>query len=445
MNCYFLFSVLIFGLGQCIPLTASEHEGVFYYVAPTQSLKSCPVNSSCPSGQQCHTMNYLVEHSSEYFSPDHVNLTLIFMCGVHNYTKNLTLHSLHSFIMKGATEFTENAIINLFLSVKNQFGAQFSKPSCTVIQFFNVSYVTISTLTLTCLSMTFERGLITIKNSKLYGYADVKEILSSININGRHSQAFLDNCTFKKNCFIVGNLSANITVSNSIFQSYRHEIGSIIVAYSSVITLTGYVNFTDSVTGIHRLQYSSGTAMFLRTTRKDLRSSLDIMADATVHFVNLNSSNCGAAVYAENGKINMGANATLIFKYNNALMGGAVLLSNETMNVSTGSRVIFAHNSASGTGGAVFLSNTVMDVKPNASMNFSYNNAANGGAVALYSDSTFNLDSSSVLFYNNTAVLLGGAMHIQVGIFYISNHSNVTFIMNFAQLQGGVIGIILAE
>ena len=437
--CFLLSFILVFGLGQCIPRTVSEHESKFYYVAPTQSLKSCPVNSSCPPGQHCYTMDYLAEHRSEYFSPDHTNLTLMFLCGVHNYTKNLTIHNLRSFVLKGAPEFTDNVIIDMFL--KNQFG----KPRCTAIHFFNVSYVSITTLTLRCLSITIESGFITINNSKLYGYAGTREILSSINITGRHSQALLDNNAFKGNCFVVGNLSTNITVSNSTFHLYRHETGSIIVAYSSVLILNGYVNFADSITGIDHPGYSSGTAIFLRTTHKDLRSSLDIMADATVHFVNLTSSNFGAAVYAANGEINIGANATLIFKYNKALTGGAVLLSNETMHVSTGSRVIFAHNSASGTGGAVFLNNSVIDVKPNASMNFSYNNAANGGAVALYSNSTFNLDSSSVLFYDNIAVLLGGAMHFQVGIFYISNHSNVTFIMNFAQLQGGAIGIISAD
>ena len=445
MNCFFLFSSVIIGLGQCVPLRVSEHEGVFYYVAPTQSLNSCPVNSSCPHGQHCYTMDHLVEHSSEFFSLNHTNLTLMFMCGVHNYTKDLTLQNLYSLVMKGATEFTGNHIINMFLPVKNQVGTQFSKSSCTAIHFFNVIHVTITTLTLQCPSIIVERGFIAIKNTKLYGYAGISEILSSINITGRHSQALLDNCTFKGNCFVVGNLSTNITVSNSTFQSYRHETGSIIVAYSSVITLTGYVNVTDSVTGIHHPGYSSGAAVFLRTTLKDLRSSLDIIASSAVHFVNLTCSNFGAAVYAENGEINIGAKATLIFKHNKAsYKGGAVYLMNGIMNVGTGSRVVFAHNSAVTYGGAVFLTNTVMNVKHDANMSFSYNTAYQGGAVALY-NATFKLDSSTVLFDNNTAGVQGGAMRFQVGTFYINNHSNVTFIMNSALLQGGAICIFSAD
>ena len=57
-------------------------------------------------------MEYLAEHSSEFFSQDDVNVTLIFMRGVHNYTKDLTVHNLHSFVMNGAAESRENVIID---------------------------------------------------------------------------------------------------------------------------------------------------------------------------------------------------------------------------------------------------------------------------------------------------------------------------------------------
>ena len=115
-----------------------------YHVKPVKHLISCPGNSSCPLGQLCHTIDYLAEHSSEFFSPDHVNVTLIFMCGVHNYTKNLFVQNLHSFVMKGAAESRENVIID------HQFGIQVGKPNCTVIQFFNISFVNITILTMRC-------------------------------------------------------------------------------------------------------------------------------------------------------------------------------------------------------------------------------------------------------------------------------------------------------
>ena len=131
-----LFIISIYG-SVCIRLT----KGMVYHFKPVKHLSSCPGNSSCPPGQLCHTMDYLAEHSSEFFSPDHVNVTLIFMCGVHNYTKDLTVQNLHSFVMKGAAESRENVIID------HQFDG---KLKCTVIWFFSVSFVNITTLTMRC-------------------------------------------------------------------------------------------------------------------------------------------------------------------------------------------------------------------------------------------------------------------------------------------------------
>ena len=220
---YYLFFVLIFG-SVYIRLT----EGKVYHVKPVKHLISCPGNSSCPFGQLCHTMDYLAEHSSEFFSPDHVNVTLIFMCGVHNYTKNLTVQNLHSFVMKGAAESRENVIID------HQF---VGKPKCTIIRFFNVSFVNIITLTMRCPVIKLKESHITVKSSNLKGYPGINESLSFIYVAGRGSQALLDNCTFKENCFVRSNLSDGIIVSNSTFQSYRHRLHSIIAAYSCNIVI----------------------------------------------------------------------------------------------------------------------------------------------------------------------------------------------------------------
>ena len=50
MKCFFLFSILIFGLISILAETEEVLEGVVYYVSPTEQLSSCPGNSSCPSG-----------------------------------------------------------------------------------------------------------------------------------------------------------------------------------------------------------------------------------------------------------------------------------------------------------------------------------------------------------------------------------------------------------
>ena len=161
-----------------ICVLAETKNVVVYYVSPTEPLSSCPGNSSCPSAasQLCHTMDYLAEHSSEFFSPDQVNVTLILMYGIHNYTKDLTVQNLHSFIMRGlgAAQSRENVIID------HQFGAQVGKCNCTLIRFFNVTFVNITNLTMSCNKSRREPHHI-VKSSSLYGYPGIKETyLSSV-------------------------------------------------------------------------------------------------------------------------------------------------------------------------------------------------------------------------------------------------------------------------
>ena len=87
---------------------------------------------------------------------------------------------------------------------------------------------------------------------------------------------------------------------------------------SSVVTLTGNVNFTDSVTGIHRHREASGTAVYLFTTHSEIKSSLNIATGATVYFVNLTCNNLGGAVYGKDGMIHIGAKAKVVFMQNTA-------------------------------------------------------------------------------------------------------------------------------
>ena len=399
---YYLFFVLIFG-SVCVRLT----EGTVYYVMPVKHLSSCPGNSSCPPGQLCHTMDYLAEHSSEFFSPDHINVTLIFMCGVHNYTKNLTVQNLHSFVMKGAAESRENVIID------HQFGMQVDKPNCTLIQFFNISFVNITTLTMRCPAIYLEESHIIVKSSNLYGYPGIHESLSFINITGRGSQALLDNCTFKENCFVRSDFSNGIIVSNSTFQSYRHQFYSIIGALSSVVvTLAGNVNFTNSTVGIHSSMHSSGTAVFLQTTHPELKSSLNITTGATVYFVNLTCNNFGGAVYGDGATMHIGAKA----------------------------RVVFMYNSAEYSGGAVQILDGMITVGVESCVIFTYNRALIGGALGL-TNSTVHVNTNNMKFYNNRAMKFGGAIIFFYGTMIINTNKSVKFIMNSAKVGGGAICI----
>ena len=416
-----LFFVLIFG-SICIRLT----EGKVYYVKPVRHLISCPENSSCPPDQLCHTMDYLAEHSSEFFSSDHVNITLIFMCGVHNYTKDLTVQNLHSFIMKGATESRENVIID------HQF---VGKLKCTVIRFFNISFVNIATLTMRCPTMELTESHITVKSSNLYGYPGINESLSFIDIVGRGSQALLDNCTFKENCFIMSILSDGIIVRNSTFQSYRHQFLSIITALSSEVTLAGKVNFTNGT--IHS---SSGTAVYLKGTHPELKSSLNITTGATVCFVNLTCNGYGGAVYMSEGMITVGTDSYVIFTYNRATLGGAIWLGNAKLIINSEANLIFSHNCATSNGGALESINSTAHVNTSG-IKFYNNRAPYGGAINFFYGTMIINTNKSVNFTMNSAQVKGGAINIEIGVhpaIIVGNYSKLLFFNNSA-FQGGAL------
>ena len=396
-----------------------------------------------------------MENSREFFSPHHRDITLILMCGVHNYTKDLTAQNLNTIVMKGVEKSKDDTIIDY------QFDAQLGKPHCTVIQFFNVSYVNISTLTMRCPSIKLKQGLITIDSCNIYGYAGTKESLSSISITGRGSRAILDNCTFKENNFVISNFSDEITVSNSTFQSYRH-LNSIFTVFSSVVTLKGHVNFTNNI------KYTDtevgGTAIFL------LKSLLNITTGATIHFVNLTCNGTGGAIYSENGAINIGAKAKVVFMHNEATSGGALYLYNEVnfdgieskfnmnilvcaydegaiwtsstmqLNIDTDASLRFSQNTANDAGGAIVLQNGEFIVCANASVTFINNSAIAGGAVCLV-NSTMCIYSDAIDFFLNRAGASGGAMFFIFGTMYIKSDKSVKLIANNAQIQGGAIHI----
>ena len=431
MTMRLLFTFILIVGSICIRLT----NGKIYHVKPTKHLVSCPGNSSCPPGQFCHTMDYIAEHSGELFSPDHVNITLMFLCGVHNYTKELTVQNLHSFIMKGAAESRENVIID------HQFNSQVGKPNCTVIQFFNVSFVNIKILTLRCPAINLKKSHITVKSSDLYGYPDIKESLSFINITGTRSQALLDNCTFKENCFVRSNFSDGIIVRSSTFHSYRYQKlwHSIIVALSSVVTLTGKVNFTDSIIGIYSSEGSIGTAVFLQTTQSEIISSLNITTGATVYFINLTCSGLGGAVYGQNAMMHIGDKSKVVFMNNTAnYSGGAVLFFGGIITVGAESCVTFTYNRAMAVdGGAVWLSDGKLIIDREANLTFSHNSAVHGGALKL-SNSKIHMNTNNIEFHDNRASF-GGALYLVYGTIVISTNKCVKFIMNCALVQGGAI------
>ena len=298
-----------------------------------------------------------------------------------------------------------------------------------------------------CPAIDFEKSHLTVKNSYLFGYSrsSINESLSFINITGKGSHALLDNCTFKENCFIRSNLSDGIIVSNSIFQSYRHRLKSIIVALSSAVTLTGNVNFTDSITGIPSLINSFGTAVFLQTTHPEVKSSLNITMGATVYFVNLTCSYDGGAVSGRNTAMHIGAKARVVFMNNAAgWAGGAVYMWGGMITIDAESYVIFTCNHADKYGGALSLRNSTAHVNTSG-IEFYDNRASVGGAIHFTYGSMVINTNKSLKFIMNSAQVNGGAIYIKTGVYpsiIVGNFSELMFFNNSA-FQGGALYSIM--
>ena len=449
--------VIVFGV-----LMSEGEQSVTYNVLPTEPIGSCHgQNSTCPPGQLCYTMDYLVEHSSEFFSLDHINVTLRFLCGIHRYTKNLTVQNLHSFVMKGATESRENVIVD-------------NRCQATTMSFSNASFVNITRMTMKCPLVKFNGGIFTARDVNFYGkVAETREVLSSISLQ---TVSLLENCSFKENCFVTVQKHSRMTINNSTFQSYRHESRSILGADSSIVTLTGHVTFANSTVGLYPSNDSSGTAIFLTNDHQEpeLKSLLRVSTGATVHFINLTCNNAGGAIHVRDGlnEVDISSNSTVVFENNSAykrggalclwpgsslnigeesrvvfnrntaftLGGGAIFAQSGSITIGNRARVRFSHNTAySQGGGGVYFQLGIWNVSKNASVQFTYNLANMGGAIFI-SKAALHMNSNDIIFSSNTAIQ-GGALFLDITKMHIGSFSSVNFSSNLAQRQGGAVFI----
>ena len=229
----------------------STTAGVVYCVKPTQP---CAHNSSCPSNETCHTMDYYASNSSHYFSPDHINATLYFMCGVHNCSQHMDISDLQIFAMIGYTAGRRHVTINMPIPteaaiITRDMGSQL------FYTFTNVSNVTITNISISYISVSFKGKDFYETNANFYGYTNFTSLyVSVIIITG--SSALFDNCTFKKNSFLYYQSNAVITIHDCIFHSYNHVLFPAIIGLNSTLNLSGSVHFINNIVGSPQSKYA---------------------------------------------------------------------------------------------------------------------------------------------------------------------------------------------
>ena len=144
-------------------------------------------------------MDHYASNSSHYFSPDHINVTLYFMCGVHNCSRYqyVTVHDLQVFAMEGLAG-RKSVVINIPIPTKiTQDPISVSK--CAYF-FTNVSKARIKMLQSSLFNFFCGQNCLLItKSVDYFGYmGTMSAMVSFINIS-HHSQAILEDCTFQQN------------------------------------------------------------------------------------------------------------------------------------------------------------------------------------------------------------------------------------------------------
>ena len=465
--------------------------GVVYHVKPTAH------NSSCPTNDTCHTMDHYASNSSHYFSPDHINVTLYFMCGVHNCTQHMDISDLRTFAMIG-TAGRHHVIISMPIPTEDTVTTR-DMGSQHFYTFTNVSNVTMKNISIRCISVSFEgkESNFNATSVNFYGYTNAtSQNVSVIDITG--SLALFDNCTFQENSFLHYQSNAEITIHDCIFHSYNHMLYSAIRGLKSILNLLGSVHFINNTIGSSTSDYRvCGAAVYLAydccsTEDKDLfyisRSTLNINDEAFVHFVN-NTADCGGAVFLSTTTMNVGNKVNMNFFFNKArkirpllipgnFWGGAVLLDNSSISTGVNAKLHFVKNFAGWAGGAIGLfSHSEIWLNSNTVVNFTSNVAVNyGGAMSLTYSNIYITGNTSVYFLNNVITNKGGGgalsfcysklvirksilfignnsalSHIGGGIYTTYSHLNiceyskVKFTNNLAFLQGGAIYMSIGD
>ena len=151
-------SLLIFVL--LVASMVHSKDGVTYYVLPTEPLKACTSNFSCPLGEVCQTLDNYARHSNHLLYHNVSNtLTFNFTCGLHKYSEHIRLQNFSTIVMQGMS-LPENVVVQMPVNFSQQFNIIFSNMSDVIIKNINFKYPLVK---------VEKVGIFRIESSQLYG------------------------------------------------------------------------------------------------------------------------------------------------------------------------------------------------------------------------------------------------------------------------------------
>ena len=400
-------------------------------------------------------------NGSHYFSPDHINVTLYFLCGVHDCTKRINVRDIQTYVMKG-TAGRHSVVINMVSTVVPTRDPANDDSNRKYI-FANVSNVIIEELTINNISVDFEGS-----GCRLYGkkvsfsgpIGPTLPLISVINITGYH--ALFDACTFQHNTFVRLQSGAELAIKDSEFHSYNHVDHSAISGFDGcTVILSGVVSFANNTVDSSTNTYvTCGGVMFLAPAASIVNSDkccglvLNVSQDANIHFTN-NTADCGGALCLASTKMNVGSRANLILHQNKVreyryiimndsmyyyyFFGGAILAVMCDITIGESTNIQISSNIAHYSGGIYLWRNSSLIVYRNAVIKSVNNTAYSLGGAIFLEQSHLSITDAVLQFQNNTAVEAGGAISLHGSSINITEHANVTFVNNVATLQAGAV------
>ena len=291
----------------------SDHEGVTYYVKPSQS-------SQCP-GQPCETLQYYLSDNVNTTLNQQKNITMIFLTGNHTVNSTDADCIITVPVIRLIGESSEDVAV-LYAGANAVSQLIFSNN--TLLVFKNLKLIMWFIEIQESKQTNFQMSSVVLLNcwieTVLYDYG-IFNVENSASKGGlwtvtTYSEFVLTNCTFHEMTFFDID-SFDIRIRDCTFVNTPVSTGSSIIL--------------------------SGDTVFKDTTK-------------------------GSAIYSDQGNITLSRNIS--FVNNSALRGGAIALFSSTLNIAANTVVTFINNTATQFGGAIYVTPGIV---PSMVLNSNFN------------------------------------------------------------------------
>ena len=385
-----------------------------HYITPSLDIP-CPEDHSA-----CLTLSQFAANSSK----DSGQTSLIFLPGNHTLNRELILSGADNFTM--ASQENETVMIECTSQYERFIVNETTFAIIKSLYFIGCGGNTVTRVEELIIEDTIFQGVEgegkgTALVLNQVNFTKIRECMFMSNTPGNNSERHrvgefirdpnvLSDLRLKKDDLVsVGGAllttSSNVSVTNTKFVSNEADIGGVLLAYKSIISIS-------------QCTYSYNRALYSGGVMATVESSVDIDISTFSKNEATHEYSIGGVMYTFDGTFDITSST---FNNNSGFFGGVMRTSDGSFNITSST---FNNNSAA-YGGVMVTSDGSFNI---TSSTFN-NNSATYGGVMVTSDGSFNITNST---FNNNSATYGGVMATSDGSFNITNST-------FNNNSGGVI------